>query len=71
MLWEDGRGRLNQKARESPLVEWTSKLSGKAFTRQRRIEKSVSDRVETILGEKMHAFALAAHTLKLGQYRED
>ena len=49
MLWENRRGYLNQRAMERPLVELTSKPRVKGFTRQRRVERSVSDREETTL----------------------
>lgn len=52
MLWEDRREHLNQKAIESPLVELIPKLRVKVFTKQRRVEKSVSDTEETTLENK-------------------
>lgn len=47
-----GKKRTSKSENHSPLVELTSKLRVKAFTKQRRVEKSVSDREETTVENK-------------------
>lgn len=47
-----GKKRTSKSENHSPLVELTSKLRVTAFTKQRRVEKSVSDREETTVENK-------------------